>query len=118
MDEADFMRLLSKYPVVRSNLSVLKRGPRKRTAQSAIDDRKAKLTAAKLDDVVHAIAVPPPKDFWTALEAFLNKHYDAKSAKAIAAKFDELHYESLRSLNYEDIDDIAAMFLHEVGTSA
>jgi hypothetical protein len=55
-------------------------------------------------------------DFWEGLDALLAVHFpDARTRKAVAAAFDEVHYDALRSgLNLEDVDDVAAMMAREL----
>ncbi len=133
MEEADFQRLLTKYPIVRSRDSVLRpSASRKRPAAGAAAGDAALLLDGRLSSGAGASSASssasasaaaanvrvPHKDFWQGLGAFLELHYGPAKGKAVAAKFDELHYSSLRGLSYEDVDDLAQLFLRETNANA
>ena len=86
MDEATFLKLLAKYPTVRSKNAVL-RPPHRR---SMLGGAPAPAPAA-LPSPPPPPAAAPPADFWAGLNAFLVERCGAASAKAIAASFDTLH---------------------------
>jgi hypothetical protein len=84
---------------------------------SAASAATATASSSSLSPSSPALPVPP-KDFWAGLSSFLEAHYGAQAAKAVASKFDEAHYRSLRALNYEDIEDVAALFAREAAAVA
>jgi hypothetical protein len=57
---------------------------------------------------------PAVREFWSGLQSYLESRYSPAEAKAIAAAFDELHYNSLKELNFEDLDDVAGMIAKEL----
>ncbi len=64
-----------------------------------------------------AAAGPAVREFWSGLQSYLESRYSPAEAKAIAAAFDELHYNSLKELNFEDLDDVAGMIAKELDVS-
>ena len=114
MDAKTFTEFLSRYRVVRNRDAELPR-PRRggsRGARGSATTAAARPALAAAQGVAAPIAAP---DFWAALTPFLDKHYGAAGAKAVSAAFDTLHYASLRTLSYEDIEDLCAMLARELG---
>lgn len=112
MEEAAFQSALGKFRAVRARTSVASfRKPRHHAPQAEARDggRGALAGAATLR------ASAPLKDFWGGLSSFLAEHYTAEQAKAISTAFDELHYTSVRSLNLEDNNALAAVLSRECG---
>jgi hypothetical protein len=118
MEQADFERLLANYRVIRSRDAYVPGRPKRHQPLSSGH------TAAMTDDAPAPQAkklrleTPRAKDFWSALPAFLEKHYSKEDAAAISAAIDRIHYSSLKSMNYEDIDDLAGMILRETEAEA
>jgi hypothetical protein len=136
MDEDIFRQLLSKYPVVRGRDAVNvgrarasasgaaggaiagHSGARGALADgvSATSSSSSSLLAASVAAAAAPVPVAP-KDFWAGLQSLLERHYGPERAKAVASKFDEMHYASLRGssggLNYEDVEELARVMLEE-----
>lgn len=123
MDEKVFLNFLNRCRVVRTRDSFVSgRGASEssssgsRASVSAPSARTALITGSTAAGVKSsATAAVAPKDFWSGLQSFLDARYPSAQAKAIAAAFDELHYTSVKDLNYEDMDDIAVMMARELG---
>jgi hypothetical protein len=136
MDEAAFTALLARYPVVRTRNAVRVGRHAGRARASAAGaaggahsggrgQAAGRLRDGEAADAATAAAaspspevVVPPKDFWQGLQTLLERHYGPEQARAVAARFDELHYASLRpsgaeGLNYEDVDELAGVMLAE-----
>jgi hypothetical protein len=61
----------------------------------------------------------PPKELWSGISLLLESHFPPGPFRdSISAKALDLHYQGLRSLNWEDIDDIATMFSNEAEAEA
>lgn len=64
-------------------------------------------------------ATPPASsavpDFWRGLEALLASRLPPAKAKAAASAFDALHYDSVRVLSLEDVEDLSRMLAGELG---
>jgi hypothetical protein len=61
----------------------------------------------------------PPKELWSGITLLLESHFPPGPFRdSISAKALDLHYQGLRSLNWEDIDDIATMFSNEAAAAA
>ena len=131
MDEETFQAALLRFRKVRSKDAELGR-PRVRQASrssaaaaAALPKRLPAPSAAAAGSAGSAVsagsagsAAAPPKDVWAGLQAFLEARYGAAAAKAISCAFDELHYSSLRSLAYEDLEDITRLIALEAGLAA
>lgn len=77
-------------------------------AMSAAADAAAASVAA-------SAAAAEVTEFWGGLDALLAAHFTKPEVlKRIAQRFDERHYAALRSMNYEDVDDLAAMMTREL----
>lgn len=134
MDEAAFTALLARYPVVRTRNAVRVGRHAGRARASAAGaaggahsggrgQAAGRLRDGEAADAAAAAASPspevvvPPKDFWQGLQTLLERHYGPEQARAVAARFDELHYASMRpsgaGLNYEDVDELAGVMLAE-----
>jgi len=60
----------------------------------------------------------PPKELWSGIALLLESHFPPGTFRdSISAKALDLHYQGLRSLNWEDINDIATMFSNEVAAT-
>jgi hypothetical protein len=66
-----------------------------------------------------ALSLPlPPKELWSGVSHLLEAHFpQSKVREEISAAALNQHYEGLRSLNFEDIDDLSNMFTAEVTSS-
>jgi len=128
MDDATFATFASRYRVVRSRDAFVperaaRAGAQAGASASARGGARAPALGAPAAAAPAARPLPPPGaggaakggDFWAQLQAFLDARYAPAQAKAVAAAFDELHYTSAKALNYEDIEDVAAMLAREAG---
>jgi hypothetical protein len=124
MDEETFQAALLRFRKVRSKDSELGRPRVRQASRSSAAAAPKRLpapsaaAAAGSAGSAAAAAAAPPKDFWAGLQAFLEARYGAAAAKAISCAFDELHYSSLRSLAYEDLEDITNLIAQEAGLLA
>jgi hypothetical protein len=87
-------------------------------ASPAAAASSAPAAAAPAAPAADAAAAVPPADFWTGLSAFLEAQYGAAGGKAVATALDNLHYASVRALNYEDIEDLSKMLAAELQLDA
>jgi len=125
MDEKVFTQFLNRYRVVRTRDSYVPLRNRNTGSSSSSSGSRASVsepgvraaltTGSTTAAVKSAAVVVAPRDFWSGLQSFLDARYPIAQAKAIAAAFDELHYTSIKDLNYEDMDDIAVMIARELG---
>jgi hypothetical protein len=135
MDPATFERELARFRVVRSRDYVDTRAWRRkqaaRTTAAAApeprgamdDDDAASFVSAGAEP--SAVATAPLTaeqrlvygDFWAGLESWLALFLsDAGERKAVASAFDQAHYSLLKSMNLEDVSDMAAMVAAEAAT--
>ena len=123
MDEKVFTQFLNKYRVVRSRDAFVparsrresSRGSNSSSTSSRGGELHDRMTAAP--PRAAAAAGPAVREFWSGLQSYLESRYSPAEAKAIAAAFDELHYNSLKELNFEDLDDVAGMIAKELDVS-
>lgn len=110
MNEPDFLEMLEKYPVVRTRDSKVAMKCRKRAqdfSPIALPNRTEK---PKTDE---STQLPIQSEFWSGLSAVLSQYYSKPELDEILAEFDRLHYSSMASLNYEDMQDLATLFDRE-----
>lgn len=122
MQEDDFLRELNKYRVIRSRDSVISFVNTHSISPQAITNNKS---SKKVEDVEilsmndssnssNTVLLPKlPKEFWKGLDEFLGEHFEQNDAQRISAAFSDLHYNTLRHLNFEDINELGQMFDRE-----
>ena len=122
--ESSFLEALKSFRKVRSSRSFnigIRKKPMTRVAKSleaatTLTEKQGKITKSTTDAVMLPL---PPKDLWSGVAQLLEAHFpQGKIRDEISAAALNKHYEGLRALNFEDIDDLSNMFKAEAEASS
>jgi hypothetical protein len=122
--ESSFLEALKSFRKVRSSRSFNIGTGRKRVtrvsrsleAATTLTEKQGKITKATNDAVMLPL---PPKELWSGVAQLLEAHFpQGKVRDEISAAALNQHYEGLRALNFEDINDLSNMFKAEAEASS